>query len=61
MGPMTIRLGNLTSRSCKGLNSIDGLRRAGVMGGMQLSPLSVVVALHRGADLLLTIGDHSRR
>jgi hypothetical protein len=29
MGPMTIRLGNLTSRSCKGLNSIDGLHGAG--------------------------------
>jgi hypothetical protein len=37
--------------------------RRRVMGGMLPPPClrSVVVARHRGADLLVAIGDHSRR
>src|SRR6185436_17553183 len=59
MGPMTMRLANLTSRSWNGLNSIDRPGRVGVMSGMLLSPRHrpVAVAPRRTADLGAAI-DH---
>src|SRR5215510_2987381 len=61
IGPITMRLANLTARSCKGLNSIDGPCRAGVNCGMPRSPChrAVAVAPQRSADLVATTGDHS--
>src|SRR5262245_5336191 len=62
MGPMTMRLGNVTSRNLKGLNSSAGGRGTGVMGGMLLSPRhqSGALARYRGADLLAASDGHSR-